>query len=250
MSTCVSRSIVVPSRPVCHTKAGLNRPRVIPACCRAHSRSMAGLSGSVAPRGLFSSSALSGVALTLQVKKHSPRSRGYATTTKASLFGVGAPEALVIGVVALLVFGPKGLAEAARSLGKTLRAFQPTIRELQEVSSEFKNTLEQEIGYEELKNEIRGVTAPTPKPAKPLSPDVPSIEEQAKQAEDVMKIEPKAVPPVLSSDDSVVTDDMKAKAAAAAWGTESADAAKDVVDAAPVPAAPAAPEKPKEEKSA
>jgi hypothetical protein len=29
----------------------------------------------------------------------------------ASLFGVGAPEALVIGVVALLVFGPKGLAE-------------------------------------------------------------------------------------------------------------------------------------------
>lgn len=29
----------------------------------------------------------------------------------ASLFGVGAPEALVIGVVALLVFGPKGLVE-------------------------------------------------------------------------------------------------------------------------------------------
>ncbi|XP_031275724.1 sec-independent protein translocase protein TATB, chloroplastic-like isoform X1 [Pistacia vera] len=49
----------------------------------------------------------------------------------ASLFGVGAPEALVIGVVALLVFGPKGLAEVARNLGKTLRAFQPTIKELQ-----------------------------------------------------------------------------------------------------------------------
>lgn len=30
---------------------------------------------------------------------------------QASLLGVGAPEALVIGVVALLVFGPKGLAE-------------------------------------------------------------------------------------------------------------------------------------------
>ncbi|KAL1322529.1 hypothetical protein AAHE18_14G203000 [Arachis hypogaea] len=29
----------------------------------------------------------------------------------ASLFGVGAPEALVTGVVALLIFGPKGLAE-------------------------------------------------------------------------------------------------------------------------------------------
>ncbi|VAI89032.1 unnamed protein product [Triticum turgidum subsp. durum] len=67
----------------------------------------------------------------------------------ASLFGVGAPEALVIGVVALLVFGPKGLAEAARSLGKTLRAFQPTIRELQDVSRDFKNTLEREIGLDE-----------------------------------------------------------------------------------------------------
>lgn len=33
----------------------------------------------------------------------------------ASLFGVGAPEALVIGVVALLVFGPKGLAEVRSS---------------------------------------------------------------------------------------------------------------------------------------
>ncbi|MED6122164.1 hypothetical protein PIB30_037331 [Stylosanthes scabra] len=67
----------------------------------------------------------------------------------ASLFGVGAPEALVIGVVALLVFGPKGLAEVARNLGKTLRAFQPTIRELQDVSREFKTTLQREIGLDD-----------------------------------------------------------------------------------------------------
>ncbi|XP_024012680.1 sec-independent protein translocase protein TATB, chloroplastic isoform X2 [Eutrema salsugineum] len=69
---------------------------------------------------------------------------------RASLFGVGAPEALVIGVVALLVFGPKGLAEVARTLGKTLRAFQPTIRELQDVSRDFKSTLEREIGLDEV----------------------------------------------------------------------------------------------------
>ncbi|CAD6261104.1 unnamed protein product [Miscanthus lutarioriparius] len=68
----------------------------------------------------------------------------------ASLFGVGAPEALVIGVVALLVFGPKGLAEVARNLGKTLRAFQPTIREIQDVSREFRSTLEREIGIDEV----------------------------------------------------------------------------------------------------
>ncbi|PHT53205.1 hypothetical protein CQW23_07667 [Capsicum baccatum] len=70
----------------------------------------------------------------------------------ASLFGVGAPEALVIGVVALLVFGPKGLAEVARNLGKTLREFQPTIRELQDVSREFKSTLEREIGLDDIKS--------------------------------------------------------------------------------------------------
>ncbi|CAA2973729.1 sec-independent protein translocase protein TATB, chloroplastic isoform X1 [Olea europaea var. sylvestris] len=73
----------------------------------------------------------------------------------ASLFGVGAPEALVIGVVALLVFGPKGLAEVARNLGKTLRAFQPTIRELQDVSREFKSTLEREIGLDEIENPVK-----------------------------------------------------------------------------------------------
>ncbi|XP_047319932.1 sec-independent protein translocase protein TATB, chloroplastic-like [Impatiens glandulifera] len=73
----------------------------------------------------------------------------------ASLFGVGAPEALVVGVVALLVFGPKGLAEVARNLGKTLRAFQPTIRELQDVSREFKSSLEREIGLDETQEQSR-----------------------------------------------------------------------------------------------
>ncbi|GAY41111.1 hypothetical protein CUMW_056930 [Citrus unshiu] len=38
----------------------------------------------------------------------------------------------------------------ARNLGKTLRAFQPTIRELQDVSREFKSTLEREIGLDDI----------------------------------------------------------------------------------------------------
>ncbi|KAJ7543354.1 hypothetical protein O6H91_09G034400 [Diphasiastrum complanatum] len=63
-------------------------------------------------------------------KKRESKSLG-GTLVQASLLGVGAPEVLVIAVVALLVFGPKGLAEVARTLGKSLRAFQPTIRELQ-----------------------------------------------------------------------------------------------------------------------
>lgn len=62
---------------------------------------------------------------------------------RASFFGVGAPEALLVGVVALVVFGPKGLASAAKSLGSTLRSFAPTLREITSVSQELKSTLEQ-----------------------------------------------------------------------------------------------------------
>ncbi|XP_024398673.1 uncharacterized protein [Physcomitrium patens] len=90
------------------------------------------------------------------------------TGVQASLLGVGAPEALVIGVVALLVFGPKGLAEVARTLGKTLRGFQPAIKELQEVSREFKATLEQEIGLDELRNTSYD-SPPTSSPSRPPS---------------------------------------------------------------------------------
>ena len=32
----------------------------------------------------------------------------------ASIFGVGAPEAVLVGVVALVVFGPRGLAQASQ----------------------------------------------------------------------------------------------------------------------------------------
>ncbi|KAK9835152.1 hypothetical protein WJX81_001635 [Elliptochloris bilobata] len=78
----------------------------------------------------------------------------------ASFFGVGAPEALMVGVVALIVFGPKGLAEAVKSLGKTLKTFQPTIRELASVSSDLKNTLEEQIGLDDIRAEFRNSTAP------------------------------------------------------------------------------------------
>ncbi|KAH9547184.1 hypothetical protein CY35_11G022200 [Sphagnum magellanicum] len=97
------------------------------------------------------------------------------TGVQASLLGVGAPEVLVIGVVALLVFGPKGLAEVARTLGNSLRAFQPTIRELQQVSKEFKSTLEQEIGLDELSNPSQ---TPTSIPLSPFQqPTIPFKEE-------------------------------------------------------------------------
>ena len=144
---------------------------------------------------------------------------------------MGAPEALVIGVVALLVFGPKGLAEIAKQLGSTLRAFQPTIRELQEVSREFKETLEDEIGLDDIRN-------PTPTPR------------QAPAAVPPAAATPEAPAAATAADEAQVTEAMRAAAAEAAWGTEppvpaqteaSAEPVAAPAEAAPAEAAPVAP---------
>ncbi len=107
---------------------------------------------------------------------------------------MGAPEAVLVGVVALVVFGPKGLAEvslpgdhlcilallvsckhspvgsnhvagsqAVKSLGKTLKTFQPTIREVMSVSSELRNTLEEQIGLDDIRSEIRSSMVSEPR---------------------------------------------------------------------------------------
>merc|ERR1712187_255005 len=61
-------------------------------------------------------------------------------------FGVGAPEALVIGLVALGVLGPKGLVDATKSMSKTIRSFQPTINEIASLSTDLRTSLQKEIG--------------------------------------------------------------------------------------------------------
>ena len=40
------------------------------------------------------------------------------------MFGLGVPEMVIIGVVAVLVFGPKRIPELGGALGKTLRGFK------------------------------------------------------------------------------------------------------------------------------
>ena len=40
------------------------------------------------------------------------------------MFGLGIPEMVIIGVVAVLVFGPKRIPELGGALGKTLRGFK------------------------------------------------------------------------------------------------------------------------------
>lgn len=40
------------------------------------------------------------------------------------MFGLGWPEVIIIGVVAILIFGPKKIPELGGTLGKTLKGFK------------------------------------------------------------------------------------------------------------------------------
>ncbi|BDA42494.1 probable sec-independent protein translocase protein TATB, chloroplastic at N-terminal half [Coccomyxa sp. Obi] len=133
-------------------------------------------------------------------------SQGQVTT--CAFLGVGAPEAVLVGVVALIVFGPKGLAEAVKSLGSTLKAFQPTIREIVSVSSDLKNTLEEQIGLDDIRSEIRNSVVPEPRP-RPLPEQVESTSEEAALGTTAGE---------LASEMDEDLERKRAAAAAAAWG--------------------------------
>lgn len=40
------------------------------------------------------------------------------------MFGLGWPEVAIIGLIALVIFGPKKIPEVGTALGKTLRGFK------------------------------------------------------------------------------------------------------------------------------
>ncbi|MGB3299924.1 MAG: twin-arginine translocase TatA/TatE family subunit [Phormidesmis sp.] len=52
------------------------------------------------------------------------------------MFGLGAPEIVIIGIVAVLVFGPKRIPELGGALGKTLRGFKDELDKPDEEGSE------------------------------------------------------------------------------------------------------------------
>ncbi|CAK0762535.1 hypothetical protein CVIRNUC_002967 [Coccomyxa viridis] len=147
---------------------------------------------------------------TLQWNAHRPGRRQVSVT---ALFGVGAPEAVLVGVVALVVFGPKGLAEAVKSLGKTLKTFQPTIREVMSVSSELRNTLEEQIGLDDIRSELRSSLSSEPRADYRQSPTLeePNNVEHSEKAEATS-------PAQLVEDSEAELERKRSAAAAAAWG--------------------------------
>lgn len=53
------------------------------------------------------------------------------------MFGLGIPEIVIIGVVAVLVFGPKRIPELGNALGKTLRGFKEEMDKPSETDEDY-----------------------------------------------------------------------------------------------------------------
>jgi sec-independent protein translocase protein TatB len=63
------------------------------------------------------------------------------------LESIGTSELILIGIVALIVFGPRKLPQMARTLGKMMAEFRST-------TSEFRSTWEREASFEEEKKQL------------------------------------------------------------------------------------------------
>jgi Tat protein translocase TatB subunit len=76
------------------------------------------------------------------------------------MFDIGLQEMLVIGVLALLVFGPSKLPELGRMVGRALREFR-------RASDEFRSTVETNLHI----NDLDPIPEPAPGPAVVAAPD-------------------------------------------------------------------------------
>ena len=61
---------------------------------------------------------------------------------------IGIQELSLIGVIALIVFGPRKLPEMARTIGKYMAEFR-------KATNEFKETWEKEVNFDEFKEEVQ-----------------------------------------------------------------------------------------------
>ncbi len=71
------------------------------------------------------------------------------------MFGLGIPELMVIGVIALLVFGPKRLPDMGRAAGRAIAEFK-------KASQEFQNSVREEMSSVETTAQVDKSRAAAP----------------------------------------------------------------------------------------
>lgn len=81
------------------------------------------------------------------------------------MFDIGLQEMLIIGVIALLVFGPSRLPELGRMFGRAMREFR-------RASDEFRSTVETNLHINDLDPVIASPSPPVPAATSPASPEV------------------------------------------------------------------------------
>jgi Tat protein translocase TatB subunit len=79
---------------------------------------------------------------------------------------IGTSELILIGIIALIFLGPRKLPEIARKLGKVMADFRNT-------TSEFKETWEREVNFEEEAKALRSAVDDDPVPRETPSIPVP-----------------------------------------------------------------------------
>ncbi len=83
------------------------------------------------------------------------------------MFDIGLQEMVVIGVIALLVFGPSKLPELGRMVGRALREFR-------RASDEFRTTVETNLNLNDLDPISQPPTVPSVETAPPTATIMPS----------------------------------------------------------------------------
>jgi sec-independent protein translocase protein TatA len=64
--------------------------------------------------------------------------------------GLGVPELIIIGIIALLIFGPKKLPELGKGLGKSIRDFKDAMNEKSEPEEDQTKKKDQEKEREQV----------------------------------------------------------------------------------------------------
>lgn len=114
------------------------------------------------------------------------------------LESIGTSELILIGMVALIVFGPRKLPQIARTIGKTMADFRKT-------TNDFKSTWEKEVNFDEpevqsknftndlkpVENSIQGETKQIAEANQMIQPEIKEI--SSSEMEKLMAMKEKSV---------------------------------------------------------